>query len=128
MNLAVDPGMTRLHGDYITLPHLDVCFGLVEQSQRGVPAAVWSQRDERLQPLQAQAEMCSSVGRENTFYAAGNNRKPGRMPFQTDGFFSSALIPIKLDYKISSFAVTAQDTRPLDCPRSILIKMLLIHL
>lgn len=51
-----------------------------------------------------------------------------RMHFQTDGFLSSALIPLKLDYNISSFAVTAQDTRPFDCPRSILIKMLLIHL
>lgn len=46
----------------LTLPHLDMCFGLVEQSQRGVPTAVWSQGDERLQPLQTQAEMCSSVG------------------------------------------------------------------
>ena len=39
-----------------------MCFGLVEQSQRGVPTAVWSQRDEGLQPLQTQAEMCSSGG------------------------------------------------------------------
>lgn len=83
MNLADDPRMMRPCRDEITLPHLDVCFGLVEQSQRGVPAAVWSQRDERLQPLQAQAEMCSSVGRENTFHTVGN-RKPGRLHFQTD--------------------------------------------
>lgn len=55
-------------------------------------------------------------------------QKTRQMHFQTDGFFSSALIPIKLDYNISSFAVTAQDTRPFDCPRSILIKMPLIHL
>lgn len=55
-------------------------------------------------------------------------RKTGRVHFQTDGCFSSALIPIKPDYNISSFTVTAQDTRPFDCPRSILIKMLLIHL
>lgn len=41
--------------------HLDMCFGLVEQSQCGVPTAVWSQRDEGFQPLQTQAEMCSSV-------------------------------------------------------------------
>lgn len=67
MNLAVDAGMTRPRRDQLTLPHLDVCFGLVEQSQRGVPAAVWSQRDERLQPLQTQAEMCSSAEGENTF-------------------------------------------------------------
>lgn len=75
MDLAVDARMTRPHRDQLTLPHLDVCFGLVEQSQRGVPAAVWSQRDERLQPLQAQAEMCSSAGRENMFYTDRNERK-----------------------------------------------------
>lgn len=57
LSAAVVPSPTAL-----TLPHLDVCFGLVEQSQCGVPAAVWSQRDEWLQPLQTQAEMCSPVG------------------------------------------------------------------
>lgn len=41
-----------------------MCFGLVEQSQRGVPTAVWSQRDEGLEPLQTQAEMGSSGGGE----------------------------------------------------------------
>ena len=75
INLAGNGRMTRPHKDQLTLPHLDVCFGLVEQSQRGVPAAVWSQRDERLQPLQTQAEMCSSAEGEITFYTDRNDRK-----------------------------------------------------
>lgn len=45
----------------LRLPHLDMCFGLVEQSQSGMPTAVWSQRNEGLQPLQAQTKMCSPV-------------------------------------------------------------------
>lgn len=48
------------------LPHLDMCLGLVEQPQRGVSGAVWFQGDEGLQPLHAQAEMCSSAKRGNT--------------------------------------------------------------
>lgn len=47
-------------------PHLDMCLGLVEQPQRGMPGAVWFQGDEGLQPLHAQAEMCSSAKRGNT--------------------------------------------------------------
>lgn len=43
-----------------------MCFGLVEKSQRCVPTAVWSQRDEGLQPFQTQAEMCSSEGGDTT--------------------------------------------------------------
>lgn len=48
------------------LPHLDVCLGLVEQPQRGVPSAVWFQGDEGLQPLHTQAEVCSSAKRGET--------------------------------------------------------------
>ncbi len=59
-NLALSPIMT--YRSCLRLPHLDMCFGLVEQSQCGVPTAVRSQRDEGLQPLQTQAEMCSSGG------------------------------------------------------------------
>lgn len=36
-------------------------LGLVEQPQRGVPSAVCFQRNEGLQPLHAQAEVCSSA-------------------------------------------------------------------
>lgn len=39
--------------------YLYVWFGLVEESQSGVTAAVWSQRDEGLQSLQTQAEVGS---------------------------------------------------------------------
>lgn len=39
--------------------YLYVWFGLVEESQSGVTAAVWSQRDEGLQSLQTQTEVGS---------------------------------------------------------------------
>lgn len=61
-NSALNPMMAPHYRSCLTLTHLDMCFGLVEQSQCGVPTAVWSQRDEGLQPLQTQAEMCSSMG------------------------------------------------------------------
>lgn len=50
--------------------YLYMCFGLVEQSQRGVTTTVWSQRDESLQSLQTQTQMGS----------AKNARKPKRQP------------------------------------------------
>lgn len=72
--------------------------------------------------------MCSSVCRENTFYTAGNNRKPGECISRLMDSFPPHWSQLNWTYKISSFAVTAQDTRPFECPRSILIKMLLIRL
>lgn len=55
--------LKKLFGSNIGVPYLYMCFGLVEQPQRGVPTAVWSQRDERLQLLQTKAQMCSSERR-----------------------------------------------------------------
>lgn len=67
LDLTLNPMMASPYGGCLRLPHLDMCFGFVEQSQRGVPTAVWSQRDEGLQPFQTQAEMCSSVGGDESF-------------------------------------------------------------
>ena len=54
LNLALNPIMVPQYRGCYRLPHLDMCFGLVEQSQCGVSTALWSQRDEGLQLLQTQ--------------------------------------------------------------------------
>lgn len=74
-NSALNLMTAPYYSGCLSLTHLDMCFGLVEQSQCGVPTAVWSQRDQGLQPLQTQAKMCSSVG--------GDTIKNGQFSLET---------------------------------------------
>lgn len=116
--------------------HLDMCFGLVEQSQCGVPTAVWSQRDEGLQPLQTQAEMCSSVGGDTIETGHSSSETLyNNYTWQKDEisrlmyYCPLLLILIKSDYNVSSLSnlisvVIVKANPPI---WSIVITMALIH-